>query len=55
MNDLNAETAVYGKQQLNEINNVQILLNIESHLKSIADSLDKITENGIDIYKKNWT
>ena len=52
--ELQKETAIHNEQQSNELNNTKILLNIETHLKSIADSLSIITEKGIDIYKRTW-
>ena len=47
----NQETAIHSEQQSNEINNTLILSNIESYLKSIADSLDKISKYGIETYQ----
>lgn len=42
MLELNKETAIQNEQQLNATDDIQIILNIESHLKSITDSLAKI-------------
>lgn len=53
-NNNNNKTATSDEQQLKNFDNTVILLNIETHLKSIADSLNKITENGIDIFQKSW-
>lgn len=55
MTDQNNETAIDNEQQLTLIHICQNLLSINMNLKSIATSLDKIAERGIDIYKKSWT
>jgi len=52
MNIQNKETAIQDEQQLKEINTIQTLSNIELHLKSIADSLDKIAEKGLDTFSR---
>lgn len=54
MNMQNKETTIQNEQQLNRTDSTKILLNIETHLKSIADSLNKITENGLEIFEKSW-
>lgn len=52
--ELQKETVTQNEQQSGVLNHTEILLNIEIHLKSIADSLNKITENGIDVFQKSW-
>lgn len=55
MDNQNKKTAIQDEQQLNELDNTKTLLNIESHLKSIANSLDKICKYGIATYTSNWS
>jgi hypothetical protein len=50
----NKETAIHSEQQLEKFDDSKILSDIETHLKSIADSLNKITENGLEIFEKSW-
>lgn len=49
MNVQNKEIAIQNEQQICEHNTIKSLINIESYLKSIADSLDKIAYHGVTI------
>lgn len=42
MNNTQKETAIQNERQLNKEKSTEILLNIESHLKSISESLYRI-------------
>lgn len=47
-------TATINDTQFIDVDNTKILSNIEKHLNSIAESLNKISENGLDCFQKSW-
>ena len=53
-NKINNKAATQNEQQLGQLNLIKVLLDIETQLKSIADNLNQINENGLDIFKKSW-
>lgn len=55
MNKSQKETAIQSEQQLNLVKIDQNLSAINFNLKSIADSLDKIAEKGIDTFSRCTT